>query len=85
VIELYKSIEERIYKEARCFIDYYSTVREVAMKFNVSKSTVHKDLTERLKKLNYNLYLKVQKVFTYNKQIRHVRGGESTRKKHIKS
>lgn len=80
---LYKTIEERIYKEAYMFLEYYSTVREVARKFKVSKSTVHKDLSERLKTLNYELYLQVKKLLDYNKQIRHIRGGEATRRKFI--
>lgn len=78
------SIEERVYNEAIYFSQNYSTVREVAKVFKVGKSTVHNDLTAKLEKINYDLYLQVQKVIEYNKKVRHIRGGEATRKKYIK-
>ena len=81
---MFNTIEERIYEEAHLFLRKYLTVREVAKVFNISKSTVHKDLSERLKELNYSLYLKVKELLEYNKAIRHIRGGESTRRKYIK-
>ena len=81
---MFNTIEERIYEEAHLFLRKYLTVREVAKVFNISKSTVHKDLSERLKELNYSLYLKVKELLEYNKVIRHIRGGESTRRKYIK-
>lgn len=78
-----KDNSDRIIKEALYFYNNYSTVREVARVFNVSKTTVHKDLTEKLKSINIKLYDKVQKVIKYNKSVRHIRGGEATRKLYI--
>ena len=51
--------------------------------FNIGKTTVHKDLTEKLKTINIQLYNEVQKVIKYNKSVRHIRGGEATRKIYI--
>ncbi len=81
---MFKSINERIYVEAKYFLEKYSTVREVAKEYNISKSTVHKDLTSRLYHLDYDLFLQVKKILEYNKRVRHIRGGESTRKKFLK-
>ncbi len=58
------------------------TVRQVAQIVGVSKSTVHKDLKERLRLVNYLLYLEVKDILEYNKKIRHIRGGESTKLKY---
>ena len=58
------------------------TVRAVAKKFNISKSTVHKDVTQVLKKVNPALYANVKRVLDKNKQERHLRGGEATRQKY---
>lgn len=57
------------------------TVREAAKRFDIGKSTVHKDVTERLSKLDDALYEKVRKILDYNLSVRHLRGGEATRKK----
>ncbi|MDI3269276.1 MAG: sporulation transcriptional regulator SpoIIID [Bacillota bacterium] len=59
-----------------------TTVREAARKFGVSKSTVHKDVTERLPKVNPELAERVKKVLEVNKAERHLRGGEATRRKY---
>ncbi len=59
------------------------TVREAAVKFGVSKSTVHKDVTERLEKTNPLLYKSVKNVLDKNKAERHLRGGEATKKKYL--
>lgn len=59
------------------------TVRAVAQKFGISKSTVHKDITQTLKRTNTKLYEEVKKVLEKNKQERHLRGGEATRRKYI--
>lgn len=59
-----------------------ATVRRAAQKFGISKSTVHKDLTQRLKRLNHSLYEEVQSVLMTNKQERHIRGGQATRLKY---
>ncbi len=79
-----KNIEDRIYLEARYLIDNLSTIRQVAKEFKVSKSTVHKDISYKLKDLNIDLYNQVKKVLDYNTKVRHIRGGESTRRKYIK-
>lgn len=60
-----------------------STVRVCAKKYGISKSTVHKDLTVRLKKIDYNLYLQVKAVLEHNKSQRHIRGGLATRNKYL--
>ena len=59
-----------------------TTVRAAAKQFGVSKSTVHKDLTERLEKINPALYDRVQEVLYTNKKERHIRGGMATRRKY---
>lgn len=59
------------------------TVRETALRFGVSKSTVHKDVTERLPRINPDLAMKVKKVLDFNKAERHIRGGAATRKKYL--
>ena len=61
-----------------------ATVRATAKKFNTSKSTVHKDVSVRLKKVDFNLYIKVNKILEQNKKERHIRGGIATRKKYKK-
>ena len=63
-------------------IENKATVRETAKKFGISKSTVHKDITEKLSKLNYELYEKVEHILNVNKSERHIRGGEATKKKY---
>lgn len=59
-----------------------ATVRDAARVFGISKSTVHKDLSERLPRINGELAEKVKKVLEYNKSQRHIRGGEATRRKY---
>ncbi len=59
-----------------------ATVRATAAKFNISKSTVHKDVSERLRNINPKLYLEVKEVLELNKRERHIRGGMATRKKY---
>ena len=82
--ELYVySIEERCVILARYLIDNKSTVRAVAKEFGVSKSTVHKDITQVLKNVDMSLYAQVKSVLEINKQERHIRGGEATRTKYI--
>ena len=63
-------------------IEKQATVRSAAQVFGVSKSTVHKDVTQTLKSVNKGLYLEVQKLLLKNKQERHLRGGEATRQKY---
>ena len=73
-------IKERVMKEARLFLSEKSTIRDVAKKVGVSKSTVHKDLKEKLILIDKNIYFEVLKLINFNKNIRHIRGGEATKK-----
>ena len=75
-------IEERVLELARYIIDTRSTVRAAAKKFRVSKSTVHKDITERLLEINPGLASEVKDVLENNKAERHLRGGMATREKY---
>ncbi|MBR3134033.1 MAG: sporulation transcriptional regulator SpoIIID [Clostridia bacterium] len=78
------SIEERVVMLANYIIDSKDTVRGAAKKFGVSKSTVHKDLTDRLLIINPNLAVKVRKVLDENKAERHIRGGMATKMKYMR-
>ena len=75
-------IEERVLELAQYIIDTKSTVRAAAKKFRVSKSTVHKDITERLLEINPGLASEVKDVLENNKAERHLRGGMATREKY---
>ena len=77
------SIEERAIKLAQYILDTGDTVRGAAKKFGVSKSTVHKDVSQRLIKINYPLAMEVRKVLNKNKAERHIRGGMATKLKYI--
>ena len=77
-------IEERAIKTAEYIIETKATVRQTARKFGVSKSTVHKDVTNRLCRLNPALAEKTRKVLDKNKQERHIRGGQATKEKYMK-
>ena len=79
-----KLADKRAEEIGKYIINTGSTVRAAAKVFGISKSTVHKDVTERLKHINYNLYLKVRKVLDKNKKERHLRGGIATRKKYLR-
>ena len=76
------SIEERAIELAHYIIDSKDTVRGAAKKFGISKSTVHKDVSERLIKIQPQLYSEVKKILEKNKQERHIRGGMATKKKY---
>ena len=76
------NIEERACELAAYIIDTRATVRAAAKRFGVSKSTVHKDLSERLEYINRPLYLQVKEVLDFNKSERHIRGGQATREKY---
>ena len=75
-------IESRVLKEANYVIKNKATIRETARFFGVSKSTVHLDLSKRLMQLNCCLYDEVKDILAYNFSVRHIRGGESTRRKY---
>lgn len=78
----FSSGKERCVLLATYLVDNNATVRSVAAHFGVSKSTVHKDVTQVLKRVNKPLYYKVQQVLAVNKQERHIRGGEATKRKY---
>ena len=77
------SIEERCVILANYLVDNKATVRAVAKAFGVSKSTVHKDVTQVLKNVDKNLYLKVKEILEINKSERHIRGGMATKVKYL--
>lgn len=77
-------IKERTIKIGKYIVETRKTVRMIAKEFGVSKSTVHKDLTERLPKINQDLATEVKKILEYHKAIRHLRGGEATKQKYIR-
>ena len=76
------TIEERACALAVYMIETGATVRSAAQHFGISKSTVHKDLSQRLPRCNKHLYRQVRQVLDRNKQQRHIRGGMATRRKY---
>ena len=76
-------IEERAVEIAYYIIEHKATVRQTAKEFGVSKSTIHKDSTDRLEQINPTLAQSVRKVLDVNKQERHIRGGLATREKYL--
>ena len=77
-------IEQRAVDVANFIINKNATVRETAKKFGISKSTVHKDVTERLISVNPNLANKAKMVLELNKSERHIRGGLATKEKYLR-
>ena len=82
MVYVHTNIEERACDLAVYIIENKATVRAAAKQFGISKSTVHKDLTERLKTVNPALYHQVRELLDINKAERHIRGGMATRKKY---
>ena len=78
-------VEERAVELGEYIIENKATVRAAAKKFGISKSTVHKDVAQRLKAIDPQLYRKVKVVLDYNKAQRHIRGGIATRLKYKKA
>ncbi len=76
-------IEERAVEIANYIIENGATVRQTAKQFRISKSTVHKDVTERLLQINPTLAREARKVLDMNKSERHIRGGMATREKYL--
>ena len=76
------SIDERAIELAHYIIDSKDTVRGAAKKYGISKSTVHKDVSERLKKINPSLAREVRRILDENKAERHIRGGLATKLKY---
>lgn len=75
-------VEERAVELGEYIIENNATVRATAKRFHISKSTVHKDVSDRLKKVNPQLYEQVRKVLEINKAQRHIRGGAATKRKY---
>ena len=76
-------IEERVIEIANYIVENNATVRQAAKHFGISKSTVHKDVTERLGQLNPTLAAEARQVLDVNKSERHIRGGLATREKYL--
>lgn len=79
---MYNDIEERVKKVATYIIETGSTVRQTAKVFNISKSTIHKDISQRLEEINPSLAIEAKKVLEKNKEERHIRGGMATKLKY---
>lgn len=77
-------IIERVNKVSDFIIESNKTVREISKVFHVSKSTIHKDLHDRLKEINKAKFKEVDRILKYHISIRHIKGGESTRQKYKK-
>lgn len=82
---MYNKIDDRVINEAHYIIETGETIREIARKYGLSKSTIHKDLNDRLFNIDKDLHNEVEKILKYHINIRHIRGGESTRKKYLKA
>ena len=78
-----KYIIDRVINESNFIVKTNKTIREVAEIFGVSKSTVHNDIRKRLFQIDRNLYEKVSSVLEYHIDIKHIRGGESTKRKFL--
>ena len=83
VVYLNKKIVSRVIEEGNYIVKTGKTVREMSKVFGFSKSTIHKDLRERLLEIDTSLYRKVSNILQYHMDIRHIRGGESTRRKFL--
>ena len=78
-----KKIVSRVIEEGNYILKTGRTVREMAVIFGISKSTIHKDLRDRLLEIDKDMYEKVSSILQYHMDIRHIRGGESTRQKFL--
>ena len=83
MLHLKGNMEERAARLALYIIENRTTVRAAAARFGVSKSTVHKDITERLPRVDPQLAAQARQVLDVNKQERHIRGGVATREKYL--
>jgi len=79
-----KNIVNRVIDEANYIVKTKDTIRSVAKVFNVSKSTVHKDLKDRLLQIDDKLYNEVSNILKYHLDIRHIRGGNATKEKFLR-
>lgn len=80
---MHEYIEQRVLEISNYILETRATVRQVAKTFGISKSTVHKDITERLPLINRTLAQDIRKILEKNKSERHLRGGEATRLKYL--
>jgi len=80
---VHEYIEQRVLEISNYILETRATVRQVAKTFGISKSTVHKDITERLPLINRTLAQDIRKILEKNKSERHLRGGEATRLKYL--
>lgn len=78
-------IKNRAIKIGEHILETKDTIRTTGKKFGVARSTVYRDITERLPEINKELAIKVNEVLEFNKTIRHIRGGEATRKKYLQN
>jgi putative DeoR family transcriptional regulator, stage III sporulation protein D len=76
-------IFKRVLDEAFHIISTEETIRKIAIAYGVSKSTVHKDLSERLKQIDRDIYERVAEILQHHIDVRHIRGGESTKQKYL--
>ena len=79
---MYEAKRSRVLYQARVMLENKLTVREVAKIIGLSKSTIHKDLTEKLKLIDADLYEEISELLEYNKNILHIRGGQKTKEKY---
>ena len=79
-----KYIEERVIEIANYIIDNKATVRKAGEVFGISKSTVHKDITERIFEVNVSLGNEIKDILNDNKNMRHIRGGQATKEKYLR-
>lgn len=77
------TVEKRTVILGEYIVEHGATVRATASSFGISKSTVHKDVSKRLKKINPGLYFEVKEVLDLNKAQRHIRGGQATKMKYL--
>ncbi len=82
---MWEYIEERVLKCAEYIVETGCTVRACSTHFSISKSTVHKDVAERLRYVDADLYLRVREILALNLSERHIRGGMATKKKYLVS
>lgn len=79
-----KEIISRVEEVSDYILETQDTIRETAKKYNVSKSTIHKDIKERLPEIDNDKYLKIQDIFKEHIETRHIKGGQSTKNKYLK-
>ncbi len=78
----YYDLDDRVIKLANYILDNHTTIRATAKEFNIPKSTVHHDLSVKLKYIDYRLYLSVKQLLEENFSVKHIHGGESTKQKY---